>query len=201
MPNASPRDHRRAREIERTRQDILEAAARVFADGGYHAATMQAIAREAGFTAASLYTYFDSKEAIYTGLCEEMEGRILEAWDLRVPAGLTFPQRLELVSQRVFVLLLEHKDALRVIFDMGPPRVRAARGGPARFLERSAKFITEHAGDELRLPSEEAALVLFGLSNALIIPWLLGKAPLDPAAHAAHLVDLFLRGAGRPAAT
>jgi len=45
---------RRAREIARTRQDILEAAARAFARNGYQAVTMQEIAREAGYTAASL---------------------------------------------------------------------------------------------------------------------------------------------------
>jgi len=53
---------RRDRERERHRQEILEAAERVFVREGYHAATVEAIAREAEFGIGTIYNFFQSKE-------------------------------------------------------------------------------------------------------------------------------------------
>jgi AcrR family transcriptional regulator len=47
-----------------TRQAIIEAAARLFAEKGYEGMTMKEIAREVGIKAPSLYAFFDSKEDI-----------------------------------------------------------------------------------------------------------------------------------------
>jgi AcrR family transcriptional regulator len=189
--------NRREREIERTRQDIVEAAARVFARSGYHAATMQAIAHEVGFTAASLYTYFESKEAIYGALREDMKRRILATYDAVAPAGLSFAQQLELLLQRQLALVAERLDALRVLFDAAQP-FQEERDARAAFLHRAARFLAETGRRELRIPPEEAAHVLFGLLHGRVISWLLREDDPDPHRLAAHVVDLFLHGAGRP---
>lgn len=47
-----------------TRQAIIEAAARLFAEKGYEGMTMKEIAREVGIKAPSLYAFFESKEDI-----------------------------------------------------------------------------------------------------------------------------------------
>jgi hypothetical protein len=65
---AMMRPTRRERAAEHTREDILVAAARVFARKGYAAAGVQEIAAEAGFAAASLYSYFKGKRAIWDAL-------------------------------------------------------------------------------------------------------------------------------------
>ncbi|MBC7131986.1 MAG: TetR family transcriptional regulator [Roseovarius sp.] len=49
---------------ERTRGEILSAAARLFRHDGYYATTMRDIAREAGIEAGSIYYHFASKEHI-----------------------------------------------------------------------------------------------------------------------------------------
>jgi len=48
---------------------IVEAAQRAFVRQGFHAATMQDVAEEAGMSAGNLYRYFASKEALVEGLC------------------------------------------------------------------------------------------------------------------------------------
>ena len=58
-----------ARDSERQRA-ILAAAERAFARHGFHAATMQDVALEAGMSPGNLYRYFRSKDAIVEGLCE-----------------------------------------------------------------------------------------------------------------------------------
>ncbi|MBI2760222.1 MAG: TetR/AcrR family transcriptional regulator [Chloroflexi bacterium] len=47
---------------------ILDAAARVFSERGYERATMTEVARAAGFSKASAYHYFESKEAVLRAL-------------------------------------------------------------------------------------------------------------------------------------
>ncbi len=58
------------RAAEADRHDLIVAAAeRAFVRHGFHAATMQQVAEEAGMSAGNLYRYFPSKEAIVEGIC------------------------------------------------------------------------------------------------------------------------------------
>src|SRR5271156_6120810 len=72
MSIASPLPHspmsRRAIDPDR-RSHIVAAAERAFVRYGFHAATMQQVAEEAGMSAGNLYRYFPSKEAIVEGIC------------------------------------------------------------------------------------------------------------------------------------
>lgn len=54
---------------DRRRQDILDAAAVVFAEHGYFNATMKDIADRLGMRPASLYHYFPSKETALEAMC------------------------------------------------------------------------------------------------------------------------------------
>ncbi len=51
------------------RTEILAAAERAFVRNGFHAATMNHVAEEAGMSAGNLYRYFSSKESMVEGLC------------------------------------------------------------------------------------------------------------------------------------
>jgi TetR/AcrR family fatty acid metabolism transcriptional regulator len=57
------------------RQHVLDAAAGVFAEKGFHAATIKDVARAAGVAHGSVYTYFESKEALLLGLFDLMSAR------------------------------------------------------------------------------------------------------------------------------
>ncbi|SAI34888.1 TetR family transcriptional regulator [Bordetella ansorpii] len=58
------------------RQAILEAAQRVFARDGLPAATMRAIAKEAGCTTGAIYPCFTGKEEIYAALLRDSLDRL-----------------------------------------------------------------------------------------------------------------------------
>lgn len=58
-------NERKKKEKEIRRNDIIEAAERVFFTKGYHLATMDDVAREAEFSKRTVYVYFNSKEQIY----------------------------------------------------------------------------------------------------------------------------------------
>ncbi len=72
---------RRTREQRRaeTRRRLLNAATVVFAQRGYHGATLDEIAEEAGFTKGAVYSNFDGKEDLFLNLLEEhIQDRIVE---------------------------------------------------------------------------------------------------------------------------
>lgn len=50
---------------ERRREEILDAAARVFADSGYAGTDLDVVARAVGVAKGTIYRYFPSKEALF----------------------------------------------------------------------------------------------------------------------------------------
>ncbi|MEZ5680388.1 MAG: TetR/AcrR family transcriptional regulator [Erythrobacter sp.] len=56
----------------KTLRKLLDAAAREFADHGFHEASISGITRRAGVALGSFYTYYDSKDAIFRALVSDM---------------------------------------------------------------------------------------------------------------------------------
>jgi AcrR family transcriptional regulator len=61
----------RIEQTERNRSLVLEAARRVFMDHGYHGATLEQIAEEAGFSKGVVYSQFDSKADLFLALLDK----------------------------------------------------------------------------------------------------------------------------------
>ena len=64
-----------------TREHLLAAAAQVFAERGFHGATLDEVARVAGFTKGAVYSNFASKDDLFLALFKanyerEMEGLV-----------------------------------------------------------------------------------------------------------------------------
>jgi len=55
---------------EEAKNRILEAANRVFAEKGYHEATMDDIAKRLGVSKGAIYLYFSSKEDLFEAMCK-----------------------------------------------------------------------------------------------------------------------------------
>jgi AcrR family transcriptional regulator len=55
---------------EQTRERVVAAAAKVFARRGYHRATVDEIASEAGFTIGALYSNFAGKEELFLAIAD-----------------------------------------------------------------------------------------------------------------------------------
>ncbi|MFF1380621.1 ScbR family autoregulator-binding transcription factor [Streptomyces sp. NPDC058308] len=82
----------------RTRRAVLEAAASVFAENGYSAATVSDILQRAGVTKGALYFHFDSKEALARGVLEAQVAYAASSQELKVQewvdGGLLLAHRL-----------------------------------------------------------------------------------------------------------
>jgi AcrR family transcriptional regulator len=68
---ASRADLRRQARVDRTRADLLDAAARVFAAQGYEGAAVGDIASAAGYTKGAVYANFGSKSDLFLALARE----------------------------------------------------------------------------------------------------------------------------------
>ncbi|MEO8612755.1 MAG: TetR/AcrR family transcriptional regulator [Chloroflexota bacterium] len=68
--------------IAARRSQILDAAAKVFAEKGFHPATTKDIARQAGISEGTIYHYFDNKMALLFGILDRMKAIALQDADL-----------------------------------------------------------------------------------------------------------------------
>jgi len=79
---------------------ILDAAERVFARAGFHAATMQDVAAEAGMSPGNLYRYFASKDAIIAGMAERDRTLIAADFSALDPAKGGVLDQLEALGRK-----------------------------------------------------------------------------------------------------
>jgi AcrR family transcriptional regulator len=61
----------RTEQRARTRADLVDAAERVFAERGFQAASVEAIATAAGYTRGAFYSNFESKEELFAELLQQ----------------------------------------------------------------------------------------------------------------------------------
>ena len=60
----------RAQRRERTREELISAAERLFTERGFHATSVDEIAFEAGYTKGAVYSNFESKEDLFFAVYE-----------------------------------------------------------------------------------------------------------------------------------
>jgi AcrR family transcriptional regulator len=78
----------RSERKERTRADLLTAARRVFMRRGFHGASLEEIAEEAGYTKGAVYSNFADKDALFLAVLEEHYQRRVGAYtDLMLEVG------------------------------------------------------------------------------------------------------------------
>ena len=60
----------------RTKRKLLDAAALEFGEKGFHEASITGITQRAGTALGSFYTYFDSKDELFSALVRDMSTRV-----------------------------------------------------------------------------------------------------------------------------
>jgi AcrR family transcriptional regulator len=108
---------------------MLEVAGAVFAERGFHAASMDEIAERIGVSKPVVYSMFGSKEALYFAYIEAAGAQLLDAIvaaERRTRDG-TPAARLHAGTHAFFGFVDEHRDGFSVLFSE-----LAARGAPFR---------------------------------------------------------------------
>ena len=169
---AMPSTRRSASQRRRAPQ-IIGAAARVFAERGFHGATTQDIADVLGIRQASLYYYFSSKEAALELVC-------LKGVEGFFEAAKTIAARRESAQKRLISLigshlspLVDRADFVKVFLNERQHLPRESRrriGRWSRGLERIFEDVIKEgvAKGEFRadLDVRLATLAILGMCNA-----------------------------------
>ena len=196
---------RRLRAVARTREDILDAAVQAFARTGYQSVTMRDIAREAGYTAAALYTYFENKQEILGALVKVVIDEFLGAVGEPLPSGLGFRQRVELLVRRIVEQMERRRDFFLLFLSMAQanqhPRPTKGHPDPIRTMKKAharlVRWFAENASSrELggHAP-EDVARFLTGLIQSFMGDWVVqGTPPGQFMRRASLILDLFLNG-------
>jgi AcrR family transcriptional regulator len=100
---------------ERTRRKLLEAAERIFAEVGYHEASIVKITEAAGVGQGTFYLYFASKKEIFDELVLDLNARVRGAMTEAAAQGTTRAESELLGFGAFFRFTAEHPALYRII--------------------------------------------------------------------------------------
>jgi AcrR family transcriptional regulator len=173
----------------------------VFARDGYAAATVDAIAAEAGTTKPTLYARFGSKEKLYEAAVENeaaaVRGQLFAAYDRA--ADLSMGAFVAEAVEAWFAFATERPDGMKLLFvgDHVGVETPAGQATTDAIIGRVAHFVEDFTIRRGGAPIGEAGLVIAAMivgSCVQAIRRCLADPSLDPVATAA-LTTNFLRAA------
>lgn len=193
---------RRARLADHQRTQITMAAARCFAETGYDATTMRAIAEASGFTASSLYTYFDGKEDIFAAIIEQLSTNATEVFARALPPSMNFEQRLELLFMRLLEFTETHRDALVFMSKMhhgcSPSDEASATmvRSEVAFIQAIRDWIGEHSVEEDlgHHALDDVGFYVWGVMHGFFVQWLSEGGSTKLADKVPVMTKLILKG-------
>ena len=98
-----------------TREDILEAAAQVFRQKGFHGASMNDIAEATSLKKASLYHHVSSKQEILSELLDRALQLLLERISAITEKNISADKKLHLMICEYLQILVENVDLAAVL--------------------------------------------------------------------------------------
>ena len=154
-----------------TLRKLLDAAAKEFGERGFHDASISGITRRAGTALGSFYTYFDSKEAIYSALVRDMSQGVASAAAAGMSAESVGTSREREALAAFLAFAREHKEIYRIIDEAefaDPASYRAHYEGTAtriaaRLREGEGAGLIEPGDNEVRAWAIMGMNVFLGL--------------------------------------
>lgn len=159
----------------RTRRRLLEAAESVFAELGYHDASIVKLTEAAGVGQGTFYLYFSSKKEIFDELVLDLNHRVRQAMTEAASCGETRAERELLGFTAFFRFTAEHPALYRII--------RQAEFVSPEMLHRHYDRLTEgyvaglreamESGEIARGDPEVLAWALMGIGELVGMRWIL----------------------------
>jgi AcrR family transcriptional regulator len=160
---------------EARREVIERAALDVFAERGYHGASMEEISRRAGVTPPVLYDHFDSKLALHRRLLERTRDELLEMWRTSLagdePPSERIPRALDAWARYVEA----HPYAPRMFFveTTGVPEIQAVH---EQVRDQASQALATIVGTEIGAERMAADPVGMQMASEVIRSGLTGLA-------------------------
>ncbi|WP_437613297.1 TetR/AcrR family transcriptional regulator [Erwinia sp. V71] len=196
------------------RNAIIAAASAVFQEFGYERASMNEVARRAGGSKATLYNYFDSKEALFQTVVRTYSTHFLTgaAEELVTPESesLTLEQKLTRFGERLLGVLARDSQALAlyrvVVGEAGHSDIGKLfqEAGTQESMEALAGLMRQHIdsgelrdGDAMLRAKQFSALLRAEVDSLLVQRETPRYSEQNIRTMVASAVDLFQGGARR----
>lgn len=184
-------------------QQMLDAAVKVFSRRGYHAASMDEIADDAGISKPMVYAYLGTKEELFIA-CLHREGtRMMQAIAGAVAPDLSADERLWRSLRAFLGFVGAHRDGWSVLY-------RQARGEQpfageiAAMRSRMVEIVAGMLAHALRAECREVAeteleVVAYALVGATesVADWLVDHPEADPEQTATRVMNVAWVGAAQ----
>ena len=179
---------------ERRRQ-LLETAVQIFGTRGFHAASMDDVARAAGVTKPVLYQHFRSKRELYRELLEDVGEQLVDIIAATVVEGEHPHRQVEQAFGAYFRFVAEHPASFTLLFGGGPRRDGEFAEVVRDVEEKVAAAIATRIAADLD-PEHRRTLAfgLVGLAEATARHWLIDDIDIEPERLARQVADLAWAG-------
>src|SRR5262247_4027701 len=190
-----------ARSDRLKRRQILDGARRMFLAHGFDAASMGAIAREAGVSKGTLYVYFKSKEELFEAIVEEqcrVEAEQIFTLDRQAPVA----SELQRVGEELtrFLCRPDGVPSLRTIIAIADrmPEVGAQfyASGPARGIASLQRYLEDKIAAGVLAPHDSevaAAQFIDACVSTTFKPMLFNAAGPPTEARISHVVAMAVK--------
>jgi len=180
----------------RRRRQLLDVALQVFAERGFHDASMNDIAEAAGVTKPVLYQHFRSKRELFGELLSDVGSELQEAITKAVTTAQSSHEMVELGFAAYFRYVAAHRDAFNLFYGIGFAREDEF----ASLVEQVETALAEQVAGFIEIegltPGQRRLLGhgIVGMIEGASTHWLSSQADANPAELTRQLADLAWRG-------
>lgn len=203
----SPRTKTQSAKIRTERREqILEAAGRVFSQKGFHAANVSDVAAEAGVSQGTVYHYFDSKDALFMAVFEAWEtGNLYSEVGAAMDASASPSEQLRYLAGAVGERMAEAGEIFpaHVEFWSHIHRDPAIQEGFRRIFVDLRGIVAQliqagiDQGEFVPIDPEAAAALLVAAYDGLILQWLSDPESVNWQTASETLTELVFYGLTR----
>jgi AcrR family transcriptional regulator len=180
----------RAEAKAETRLRVLDAAEAAFRRDGYHGASLERIAAEAGFTTGAVYSTFDSKADVMLALIAARVERRRAVWTEVLDGTSTVEDFVTEVARRFAREIATERDWLAVLNEFTivvgrdeelRPRYVALHEAGLEGLTALIRTWLRHHGDRSTIEPQQLATVVSALNRGLVLEGLVAPEEVPEA--------------------
>ena len=181
--------------FDRRLQTLLSAAAKTFAERGFHATSVRDLARTSGMSLAGIYHYVDSKVELLFLIQDRCFAQVIAEARAAVEAEADPRSRLVAFIRHHIVFFAGHMDEMKVLSHEYEELSGAMRTQVRRRKREYVELLLEllEAVEAPTVTRQVAAYALFGMMN-WIYTWYHPSGSIAPATLADEMARLFLDG-------
>jgi TetR/AcrR family transcriptional regulator, cholesterol catabolism regulator len=179
---------------DRRSDEVVSAAARLFAERGFHATSMADLVDATGLTAGGLYHYIGSKDELLVRICEQLMDPLLERVGAIVASDLAAEDQLRAIVREWTAHVEAYRHHMRVFTQERHVLERGAQWREVRRQRKAFEELLAAVLGRVDLPTGDPDLALRALLGMVnhTAQWFRPRGRLTAEQVADGYVDLIL---------